>query len=197
MQGFKILWLIDWLPVIVLNAFFNGISVILRCTCPCLSGVLLTSTLHNILSKPLAAFPQNHCQKNGQLWQRNESCRNDYHQSLERILAEPGIEPATSWFQVCNATNWAMGLGIKQCEKRRKCWLQAFSPFPTMFSEGTFLQSVKSCQFEINGFLTIWFMTSHPNSAKQTYQTFFSLKYNPNNFSFIFVSTGVSLVPTR
>ena len=25
-----------------------------------------------------------------------ESCRNDYHQSLERILGEPGIEPATS-----------------------------------------------------------------------------------------------------
>ena len=25
-----------------------------------------------------------------------ESCRNDYHQSLERILGEPGIEPSTS-----------------------------------------------------------------------------------------------------
>ena len=25
-----------------------------------------------------------------------ESCRNDYHQSLERILGEPGIKPATS-----------------------------------------------------------------------------------------------------
>ena len=25
-----------------------------------------------------------------------ESCRNDYHQSLERILGEPGIEPGTS-----------------------------------------------------------------------------------------------------
>ena len=25
-----------------------------------------------------------------------ESCRNDYHQSLERKLGEPGIEPATS-----------------------------------------------------------------------------------------------------
>ena len=25
-----------------------------------------------------------------------KSCRNDYHQSLERILGEPGIEPETS-----------------------------------------------------------------------------------------------------
>ena len=26
--------------------------------------------------------------------------------------------------------------GRKHCEKRRKCWLPAFSPFPTMFSHG-------------------------------------------------------------
>ena len=30
----------------------------------------------------------------------------------ERILAEPGIEPLTSCFQVRKATEWAMGLGI-------------------------------------------------------------------------------------
>ena len=34
--------------------------------------------------------------------------------------------------------------GRKHCGKRRKCWLQAFSPFPTMFSEGFFLRVVKS-----------------------------------------------------
>ena len=33
--------------------------------------------------------------KQQQQWDRNESCRNDYYQSSERILAEPGIEPAT------------------------------------------------------------------------------------------------------
>ena len=27
---------------------------------------------------------------------------------------------------------------IKHCRKRRKCWLPAFSPFPTMFSEAFF-----------------------------------------------------------
>ena len=34
-----------------------------------------------------------------------------YNQSTERILAKPEIEQATSYSQVCNATNWAMGLG--------------------------------------------------------------------------------------
>ena len=32
----------------------------------------------------------------------------------------------------------------KHCGKRRKCWLPAFSPFPTMFSRGFFLRGVKS-----------------------------------------------------
>ena len=31
-------------------------------TCPCFPGILLTVTPHNILSKPLAAFPHNQCQ---------------------------------------------------------------------------------------------------------------------------------------
>ena len=61
---------------------------------------------------PLAAFPHNHCQNNGQWWERNESCRIDWHQSLERILAEQGIKPVTSCSQVCYATDWAMELGI-------------------------------------------------------------------------------------
>ena len=32
----------------------------------------------------------------------------------------------------------------KQFGKRRKCWLPAFSPFPTMFSKDFFLRVVKS-----------------------------------------------------
>ena len=63
---------------------------------PCFPGVGLTNTSHNIISKALAAFPHNHCRNNGQQWERNESCCNDYHQSSERMVAEPGIEPATS-----------------------------------------------------------------------------------------------------
>ena len=33
-----------------------------QCTYPCFPGVILTITAYNILSKPLAAFPHNHCQ---------------------------------------------------------------------------------------------------------------------------------------
>ena len=40
------------------------------------------------LTKSLAALPRNHCRNNGQRLERNESCRNDHHQSSERILAE-------------------------------------------------------------------------------------------------------------
>ena len=43
-----------------------------------------------LLSQPLAAFPHNHRRNNGQRWDGNKSCHNDYHQSLERILAESG-----------------------------------------------------------------------------------------------------------
>ena len=32
----------------------------------------------------------------------------------------------------------------KYCEKRRKCWLPAFSSFPTMFSKGFLFKVVKS-----------------------------------------------------
>ena len=59
-------------------------------------------------SKPLSAFPHNLCRWHWQRWERNESCRNDYHQSSEGILAKPGMEPATSCSQVRKATNWAM-----------------------------------------------------------------------------------------
>ena len=61
-----------------------------------LCKIYITSTPHNILSKPLVTFPRNHCRNNGQRWERNESCCNDNHQSSERKLAELGTEPVTS-----------------------------------------------------------------------------------------------------
>ena len=36
------------------------------------------------------------------------------------------------------------GKSRKHSGKRRKCWLPAFSPFPTMFSIGSFLRAVES-----------------------------------------------------
>ena len=35
-----------------------------QCTYPCFPGALLTSTLHNIFSKTMAAFTHNHCRNN-------------------------------------------------------------------------------------------------------------------------------------
>ena len=80
--------------------FSTVVQLYHQCTYPCFPGVLLTSTPHNILSKPLAAFPHNHRQNNGLRWVSNESCHNKYHQSSLRMLAEPGIKPATSCSQV-------------------------------------------------------------------------------------------------
>ena len=96
----------------VFDAIFNSISGG-QSTYPCFTEVILTSTffLHNTLSKPQAAFPHNRCGNNRKWWERNKSCHNDYHQSLERILAKPGMEPTTSCSQVCNTTDWATGLG--------------------------------------------------------------------------------------
>ena len=37
-----------------------------------------------------------------------------------------------------------VGKSRKHCGKRRKCWLPAFSPFPTMFSLAFFSTEVKS-----------------------------------------------------
>ena len=64
------LWLIDWLIVWCVTPFSKVFQLYCRsqCTYPCFPGVLLTSTPHNILSKPLAAFPHNHCPNNRQQW---------------------------------------------------------------------------------------------------------------------------------
>ena len=101
-------WLIVWCltPFSTVFQLYRGV----QCTHPCFPVVLLSSNPRNILSKPLAAFPHNCCRISGQRWERNESWRNDYHQTLERILAELSIEPATSCSQFMYATDWAMGL---------------------------------------------------------------------------------------
>ena len=102
----------------VFNFFFSYIGG--NCTYPCFPGVLLTSTPHNILSKPPAAFPRNHCRNNGQRSARNQSSRNDYHQFSERILAEPGIQPATSYSHV----RYAIMLGKESRKERENKELQ-------------------------------------------------------------------------
>ena len=53
----------------IFSTVFNIILVIsqLPVHLTMLTWSLLTSAKHNILSKPLAAFPHNHCRNNGQL----------------------------------------------------------------------------------------------------------------------------------
>ena len=91
-----------WPPILkidfmVFNTIFNNNCIFIQSThLWYYPGVLLASTLHIILSEPLAAFPHNHCWNNGQHWEKNESCRNGYHQFLETILAKPGIKPASN-----------------------------------------------------------------------------------------------------
>ena len=43
---------------------------------------------------------------------------------------------------LCN--RFCFGNSRKHCGKRRKWWLPAFSPFPTMFSKGLFVRVIKS-----------------------------------------------------
>ena len=38
---------------------------------------------------------------------------------------------------------YSPGYVTKHCGKKRKCWLPAFSPFPTMFSKAFFFRSLK------------------------------------------------------
>ena len=94
-----------WLLITRCLTPFSTVFDLYQCTCPCFPWVLLTSTPHNILYKPLAAFPHKHCLNSGQRWKRNESCRNDFHQSSERILAKPGTEPET-FFPKVLITSW-------------------------------------------------------------------------------------------
>ena len=44
---------------------------------------------------------------------------------------------------VTEKLKFCFGNGRKHCGKRRKCWLPAFSPFPTMFSKGVLNSVVK------------------------------------------------------
>ena len=48
-------------------------------------------------------------------------------------------------------TEICVGKSTKDCGKRRKYWLPAFSPFPTMFSKAFFSRGVKSRDQVVKG----------------------------------------------
>ena len=56
-------------------------------------------------------------------------------------------------------------MGRKHCGKRRKCWLPAFSPFPTMFSKGVIVRVVKA-----NIFFDFTFNLSSANAFNLNYR---------------------------
>ena len=93
-----------------------------QCTYPCFCGVLLTSTPRNILSMPLAAFPNNYCRNNGQRWDRNESCRNDYHQSSERILVELADQTSNFLFSSLHLYRLSYGTRLSRNVENAHYW---------------------------------------------------------------------------
>ena len=61
-----------------------------------------------------------------------------------KILGLPKLKAfADDKINVTQKLKFALGRGRKHCGKRRKCWLPAFSPFPTMFSQASFSGSLK------------------------------------------------------
>ena len=62
---------------------------------------------------------------------------------IERICRQQ--KKCDSEIRIC------LGKGRKHGGKRRKCWLQAFSPFSTMFSKAVFLKVVKTLNYVVKG----------------------------------------------
>ena len=71
-----------------------------------------------------------------------------YQMTNSRFLQ---IESICRWQSKCK---WKVeiwfGKGRKHCGQRRKCWLPAQFPFPTLFSKGFLLKVVKSQDFVVN-----------------------------------------------
>ena len=75
----------------------------------------------------------------------------DYKKTIIKLFTKQQIIRLVQIESICKQQNKRnlktailFGKGRKHCGKRRKCWLPAFSPFPTMFSKGIFLKAVKS-----------------------------------------------------
>ena len=68
-------------------------------------------------------------------------------------------------------------MGRKHCGKRRKCWLPAFSPFPTMFSKAFFNMVIRNlglCGKELIKYQNLRLVHNESNGRKQN-------RYGSNN----------------
>ena len=102
------------------NAIFNSISVISQWPVHLfmlLQEILVTSTPNNILFKRLAAFQRNHCRINEQRWERNESCRHDYHKSSESNIDLARDQTSDLLFSSPVGCKLSYGAGHNVCAK--------------------------------------------------------------------------------
>ena len=113
--------IIDLLIVWCLTQFSTLVQLLsgAQCTIHASFVVFFTSTPHKLLFKPLAVFCLNRRGKNGRRRERNKSCPSDYRHFLEKFLAEPGIESATSCSKDLYATDWATGVGAESARRER------------------------------------------------------------------------------
>ena len=85
--------------------------------------------------------------QNGVLGNEVNSFQNDKNIDSSKWKAfANNISNGTQNLKIC------FGKGKKHRGKQRKCWLPAFSPFPTMFSRGSFLRAVKSRDCMLKGY---------------------------------------------
>ena len=84
--------------------------------CLCFSWISVTTTPHNILSKPLAAFSLNNRRTNCKQGDENESCRNYYRQSQEGNRPSRGSNQQPPVLKSCTlpAGLLAPGLGTRR-----------------------------------------------------------------------------------
>ena len=86
-----------------------------QCTYLCFPGVIFTSTPHNILSKPLAAFPHSHCPDNGEREMN----------PVAMIIISPGKEynglagDGTSDLQFSSPQRYPLRYRAQCCDQRR------------------------------------------------------------------------------
>ena len=73
-------------------------------------------------------------------------CQKSFLNSLpnDKILDQSKLKAFADDKIDCWNDDLYLWYGRKHCGKRRKCWLPAFSPFPTVFSKAFFLRVVKS-----------------------------------------------------
>ena len=131
--------------------------------------VSVNSNLHNILPKSLADFPHSHSWNNGQQWQRNKSCCNDYHRFFEGkglrsgsnqqpLISSPVYYPL-SYNYSAKIINWNNNM------KKIRAWGYQHLPSDAWFS----VKIKKGCNFIKKYFdfylllFPFWLCTTCPN----------------------------------